>query len=79
MYKCRVLDKIKKENVPLPPTLIITGQLARYEEQLKERQIKKEDIIEKPFTMEEIEERINKKLGGLILPLEVGSQYEDQI
>ncbi len=74
-----VLDKIKKAGVSLPPTIIITGHLPKYQEQLKEYGIDVQDVVTKPFNFEAMEQCINKKLGSQIVAAEVGSEYEDVI
>jgi len=74
-----VLDKIKKAGVKLPPTIIITGHLSKYQEQLKEHGIAIEDVITKPFNFNAMEKRINIKLGSQIVASEVGSEYENAI
>lgn len=74
-----VLDKIKKSGVPLPPTIIITGHLPKYQEQLKSYGIDVRDVVTKPFNFEVMEQCINKKLGSQIVAAEVGSEYEDVI
>lgn len=74
-----VLDKIKAEGLRLPPTLIITGYLPKYRDQLASYGIDEKDVITKPFRFEVIETHINRKLGGQILNSEVGSRYEDKI
>ncbi len=72
-----VLDKIKKAGVPLPPTIIITGHLPKYQEQLLNCGIDVQDVVTKPFNFEAMEKCINKKLGSQIVASEVGSEYED--
>jgi len=74
-----VLDKIKKAGIPLPPTIIITGQLSQYQDQLVAHGISSEDVIVKPFDFEVMEQRINIKLGSQIVASEVGSEYENAI
>jgi DNA-binding response OmpR family regulator len=74
-----VLDKIRQSHLTLPPTLIITGYLPKYQEQLKAYGISFEDVISKPFDMDMLEERINQKLGAQILTAEVGTEYEEKI
>lgn len=74
-----VLDKIKKAGVSLPPTIIITGHLSKYQEQLKDYGIDAQDVVTKPFNFEAMEQCINKKLGSQIVAAEVGSEYEDVI
>ena len=49
-----VLDKIKKAGVSLPPTIIITGHLPKYQEQLKDYGIDAQDVVTKPFNFEAI-------------------------
>ena len=72
-----VLDKIKKAGVLLPPTIIITGHLPKYQGQLKDYGIDAQDVVTKPFNFEAMEKCINKKLGSQIVASEVGSEYED--
>jgi DNA-binding response OmpR family regulator len=63
----------------LPPTIIITGHLSKYQDVLAKYHISLDDVVEKPLTFEILEERINKKLGEQMLPEEVGSEYENKI
>ncbi len=74
-----VLDKIKKTGVSLPPTIIITGHLPKYQDQLKDYGIEVQDVVTKPFNFEAMEQCINRKLGSQIVTAEVGSEYEDII
>lgn len=74
-----VLDKIKKAGVFLPPTIIITGHLPKYQEHLKDYGIDVQDVVTKPFNFEAMEQCINRKLGSQIVTAEVGSEYEDVI
>lgn len=74
-----VLDKIKKAGITLPPTIIITGHLPKYQDQLKDYGIDIHDVVTKPFNFEAMEQCINKKLGSQIVTAEVGSEYEDVI
>lgn len=74
-----VLEKIRHEGIALPPTIIITGFLAKYEDRLKEHGISKDDVITKPFDFDAMERAINRKLGHQIVTSEVGSEYEDKI
>jgi len=74
-----VLDKIKEAGIKFPPTLIITGFLPKYRDQLAQYGIEEKDVIAKPFRFEVIETHINRKLGQQILPSEVGTKYEDKI
>ena len=53
-----VLDKIKKAGVNLPPTIIITGHLSKYQDQLKTHGIDMEDVITKPFNFDAMEQAI---------------------
>ena len=74
-----VLDKIKKSGLPIPPTVIITGFLPKYQDKLKTYGIQMQDVVTKPFNFEVMEQAINRKLGAAILTAEVGSEYEDKI
>ena len=74
-----VLDKIKKAGIALPPTIIITGHLPKYQDQLKEHGINEQDVVTKPFNFSAMEQRINEKLGSQIVSSEVGSEYENVI
>ena len=74
-----VLDKIKKSGLSFPPTIIITGHLSKYQDQLKAYGIDAQDVVTKPFDFEVMEQCINRKLGKQILTAEVGSEYEDEI
>lgn len=74
-----VLDKIKKSGLPLPPTIIITGYLPKYQDQLRGHHIDINDVVTKPFNFEVMEEKINRKLGVQIVASEVGSEYENRI
>jgi len=75
----RVLDRIKQAGLSLPPTLIITGFRKKYEDELLKHGISAEDIVEKPFHFDVMEERINRKLGREIVISEVGSEYENKL
>jgi len=74
-----VLDKIKAAGLRLPPTIIITGFLPKYQERLEAYDIDPEDVITKPFDFDMMEKSINQKLGQQIVIEEVGSEYEDLI
>jgi DNA-binding response OmpR family regulator len=74
-----VLDKIRKAGVSLPPTIIITGHLPKYEGRLKDYGIDARDVVTKPFNFEAMEQCINVKLGSQIVASEVGSEYENVI
>lgn len=74
-----VLDKIKQSGLSLPPTIVITGYLPKYQERLREYGIDLDDVVTKPFNFEVMEEKINQKLGRQILESEVGSEYENKI
>ena len=74
-----VLEKIKQAQVKLPPTLIVTGYLPKYEDRLKAFGIELNDVIQKPFDFEVIEERINQKLGNKIALLEPESEAEKKL
>lgn len=74
-----VLEKIKKAGIKLPPTIIITGYLSKYQEQLRDYGIDAQDVVTKPFDFEVMEQCINKKLGCQIVAAEVGSEYENVI
>lgn len=73
-----VLEKIKKAGITLPPTIIITGHLARYQDQLQSYGIDIRDVVTKPFDFEVMEHCINRKLGEQAVA-EVGSEYENEI
>jgi len=75
----QVLDKIRKEGIQLPPTLLITGFLPEYQERLGQYGIDETDIIRKPFTCETIEGHINRKLGRQIVPSEAERRQGDKI
>lgn len=79
MTGIEVLDKIEKSNLSLPPLLVITGQYARFKDKLTEHNINSDDVVEKPFGLDQIQERIDKKLGVQNLPSEVGTTYEEEI
>ncbi len=74
-----VLEKIKQEGLTLPPTLIITGFLPKYQTQLETHGIHADDVITKPFDFDVMERAINRRLGQQIVTSEVGSEYEDKI
>lgn len=74
-----VLDKIKKAGLGLPPTIIITGYLPKYQERLLAYGIDLQDVVTKPFNFEVMEAAINRKLGREIITSEVGSEYESKI
>lgn len=77
----QVLDLIRKEGIQVP-TIIITGFAPEYRDQLKQRNIPREDIVMKPFgDYSEMEAAINRKLGKRppAMPEEVGNEYEDPI
>ncbi|HNV86705.1 MAG TPA: response regulator [Candidatus Omnitrophota bacterium] len=74
-----VLDKVKAGGLRLPPTIIITGFLPKYQERLEAYDIDPEDVITKPFDFDMMEKAINRKLGQQIVIEEVGSEYEDLI
>lgn len=75
----QVLDKIKQAGLPLPPTIIITGFLAKYEDKLKTYGIDLNDVVTKPFKFQVLEDSINRKLGSQVITAEVGSEYEGKI
>jgi len=75
----QVLDKIKQAGLPLPPTIIVTGFLAKYEDKLKTYGINLNDVVTKPFKFQVLEDCINRKLGSQIITAEVGSEYENKI
>lgn len=74
-----VLEKIKEASLPLPPTLVITGYLPKYQDRLKAHRIHREDVVTKPFDFDVMEAAINRKLGEQIVASEVGSEYEDKL
>src|SRR3989338_4370735 len=75
----KVLDKIKQAGLILPPTIVITGYLPKYQEQLKAYGISIEDVVTKPFNFDRMEGCINRKLGQQVVVSEVGSEYESKI
>jgi len=75
----QVLDRIKKAGLPLPPTIIITGFLAKYQDRLRSYGMDLKDVVAKPFKFEALEDCINRKLGSQIITSEVGSEYENAI
>lgn len=75
----KVLEKIKEAGLTLPPTIIITGFLPRYKDQLNAYQIDLQDVVQKPFDFQVMEQCINRKLGQQIVVSEVGSDYERKL
>lgn len=74
-----VLRKLKDRNISVP-VLIITAYYNDEKERLAAAGITQADIIEKPFRdFAKIEAKINQKLSHLLIPEEVGSDYEDEI
>jgi DNA-binding response OmpR family regulator len=74
-----VLNQIHKEGIKVE-TIIITGFLPEYEDRLKKYRISHEDVVTKPFgDFSKMEIAINRKLGKVVAPTEVGSEYEDNI
>ena len=74
-----VLDKIRQAGMHIPPTVIITGHLPKYQDRLKSYGISMKDVVTKPFDFDVMEKAINRKLGVSILTAEVGSEYEDAL
>ncbi|MFZ5802794.1 MAG: response regulator [Candidatus Omnitrophota bacterium] len=74
-----VLDRVRKQKIALPPTIVITGFLPKYQDQLKRYGIAREDVLCKPFNFDELERFIVRKLGREILVSEVGTEYEAEI
>ncbi len=74
-----VLKELREKNIHTP-VLIITAYYHDEKERLEKIGITKADVIEKPFRdFSKIEAVINKKLGKVVAPDEVGSDYEDEI
>lgn len=74
-----VLEKLRKQNINVP-ILIITAYYKSEKEHLEKVGISRDDVIDKPFQdFALIEERINKKLNKVVVPGEVGSDYENKI
>lgn len=74
-----VLSQIQKEGIKVE-TIIITGFLPEYEDKLKKYKILHEDVVTKPFgDFSKMEAAINRKLGKVVAPTQVGSEYEDNI
>lgn len=75
----QVLDKVKQANLNLPPTIIITGFLAKYQDKLQAYGLDLSDVVTKPFEFVDLENCINRKLGSQIVGSEVGTEYENKI
>ena len=74
-----VLDKIKQAGLPLPPVIVITGHLPKYQDRLVAAGIDLKDVVTKPFNFSVLEKTLNRKLGQQIVKSQVGSEYEDEI
>jgi len=72
-----VLDRIIEAGLALPPTMIMTGYLPRYIDELKRHGISTNDVVTKPFRFEEMENVIKRKLGQSIVCQ--GVRIEDKI
>ncbi len=74
-----ILESLRKQNIHIP-TLIMTAYLEDEKERLKKLGITEADVIKKPFKdFSEAEALINKALNKVVMPDEVGSEYEDKI
>lgn len=74
-----ILESLRKQNINIP-TLIMTAYLEDEKERLKKLGITESDVIKKPFKdFAEAEALINKALNRVVMPDEVGSEYEDRI
>jgi DNA-binding response OmpR family regulator len=74
-----VLKNLRQRNIGTP-VLIITAYYQDERERLKNVGISKDDVIEKPFRdFSRIETCINRKLNRVVVPAEVGTDYEEEI
>ncbi|MDP3981048.1 MAG: response regulator [Chlamydiota bacterium] len=74
-----ILESLHKQNIKIP-VLIMTAYLEEEKEQLAKLGVTEKDIIKKPFgDFKQAEALIGKVLDTVVMPEEVGSEYEDQI
>ena len=74
-----ILESLRKKNINIP-VLIMTAFLDDEKERLKKLGITENDVIKKPFKdFADAEALINKALNKVVIPEEVGSEYEDRI
>lgn len=74
-----ILESLRKQNNKIP-VLIMTAYLEDEKERLAKLGITEEDVIKKPFgDFAQAEALIGKALDKVVIPEEVGSEYEDRI
>lgn len=74
-----ILESLKKQNSKIP-VLIMTAYREEEKERLAKLGVTEEDVISKPFgDFSRAEELIAKALNKVVMPEEVGSEYEDRI
>ncbi len=74
-----ILESLRKQNVKIP-ILVMTAYLEDEKERLKKLGITEADVIKKPFNdFAQAEALISKALDKVVMPEEVGSEYEDRI
>src|SRR3989338_1597564 len=74
-----ILEDLRGRNINIP-VLIMTAYLEDEKERLKKLGITEDNVIKKPFKdFAEAEALINKALNKVLMPDEVGSEYEDRI
>lgn len=74
-----ILENLKKQKIDTP-VLVMTAYLQDEKERLLRLGIREENVIKKPFKdFAEAEALINKALNKVVMPEEVGSDYEERI
>ena len=74
-----ILESLRQKKISIP-ILIMTAYMDQERDRLKKLGITEDDVIKKPFgDFTEAEALINKALNKVVMPGEVGSEYEDKI
>ena len=74
-----ILESLRKQNIKIP-VLIMTAYLEEEKERLAKLGVTEDDIIKKPFgDFSRAEALIAKAINKVVMPEEVGSEYEDNI
>ncbi len=74
-----ILESLRQKKIKTP-VLIMTAYMDQERDRLKTLGITEDDVIKKPFgDFTEAEALINKALNKVVMPGEVGSEYEDKI
>ncbi len=74
-----IIESLRKQNINIP-VLVMTAYLQDEKKNLEKLGITENQVIQKPFgDFSKAEALINKVLNKVLIPGEVGSEYEDRI